>query len=213
MSEPEVAPDSTEDALFSRIALFANPRKSEYLGYRACNFSVREACDLVPISLAQVHKWRREDPEFAKFESNNLHELQRDIGPQLLRLDFVRNVKLFLKIDFKVLYKAHLLGLDVGPAMGSKREAVSAGLTSREFEYLKTIRKEYGPAAMLAFHKALEPESVKEDRGMLDKVVVIVNNQIIEGEAARAAAGKVLLDQMKENRKMLPEGEVGGQEA
>jgi len=203
-SEPEVVAANEEDALFSRIALFANPRKTEYLGYRACNFSIREACRLTPISEAQVRKWRREDPEFTAFESSKLHELQREIGPQLLRIDFVRNVKLFLKIDFKVLYRAGLLGLDM--ATMTAEEALSAGISNREFTYLCKIRSEYGPAAMLAFHKALEPEATKEDRGMLDRVVVIVNNEIIEGEAARAAAVKVLLDRFRENRKMLPEG-------
>lgn len=208
--EPEVVASSEEDILFSRIALFDNPRKSDYLGYRACSFSIREACRLTPISEAQVRKWRAEDPEFARFESN-IPELQKTIGADLLRGDFARNVKLFLKVDFQVLAKAAIMGLDV--ATMSAGEAVLAGLSTREFEYLKTIRKEYAPAAMLAFHKALEPEATAEDRGMLQQVIVYVDGKLLSDEAARAAAGKSLLDQWKENKKMLPESKDDNEES
>lgn len=211
MPEPEVEEvdaASQEEALFSRIALSANPRKVEYLGNRACGFSIREACNLSNISLSTLHKWRREDPKFAEFESNNLYELQKNVGPDIIRLGFLRCVKLFLKIDFRVLYRASLLGLDI--ATMSADEAYGKGISNREFTYICKIRSEYGPAAMLAFHKALEPESVKDDRGMFQQVVVVVDGKMLEGEAARAAAGKTLLKQFSANRKMLPEGEENG---
>lgn len=211
MSKPELdqvdAGDQAE-ALFSRMALSSNPRKTDYLGNRACGFSIKEACNLSNITLATLHKWRREDSEFAEFESNNLYELQKNIGPDVIRLGFLRCFKLFLKIDYEVLYKAGILGLDIRGGV-SEGEAISAGLTTREYEYLCKIRKEYAPAAMLALHRALEPDALPEDdRGILDgRVVVYVDNRLIEGEAARRAGADALLNQWKENKKMLPEPE------
>ena len=154
----EVDIASSEDALFSRIALSNNPRKSAYLGYRSCGFAFREACNLVPVSESTVKAWRRDDPEFADFESNRLYELQKNIGPDILRLEFLRNFKLALKGDYKVLQKAALLG--VNP---TSPEA-NYGLSQREFDYLKTIRKHYGPQEVLALHRALEPEAMDEDK-------------------------------------------------
>lgn len=206
MPEPESDLASTEDVLFSRVALSANPRKADYLGYRACGFSVRTACDLVPVAYKTVLGWRKSDPDFAEFESNRLYELQKNIGPDILRLEFLRNFKLALKGDHEVLRKAALLGLDHGVVtMVDGEEVAQLGLTNREFEYLKTIRKHYGPQDLLALHKALEPEAEPQDEGMLGRVVVIVNNEIVEGEVARQAAGKALLNQFKANKEMLPE--------
>lgn len=205
MPEPKVDPRDEEQALVSQVGMFDNSRKTEYLGWRACCFSIREACQLVPISEAQVRRWRNEDPEFARFEGEGLQELQRDYGPALLRMGFLRIVKLFMNVDYKLLSKASLLGVDVGPAMDTEGAAVMAGLTNREFQYLCKIRSEYSPAAMLAFHRALEPETAGGDGGALGVVQVIINNQIVESTVARQAAGQALLDQWKE-RKMLPEG-------
>lgn len=205
--EPEVDIDSTEDALFSRISLYSTPRKTDYLGNRACGFSIREACNLTGIALGTVYKWRREDPEFAEFESNNLYDLQKSIGPDVIRLGFLRCFQMFLKVDHKVLYKASILGLDVRDGV-QEGEAIRAGLTTREYEYLCKIRKEYAPAAMLALHRALEPDVAPEDdKGMFANVVVLVDGKIIEGELARSVAGKALLEQCKANREMLTEGE------
>lgn len=211
MPQPElgqVDPASEEEALFSRIALSANPRKTEYLGNRACGFSIREACNLSEISVGTLHKWRREDTAFAEFEEN-IYELQRDIGPDVIRLGFLRCFKMFLNIDHKVLMKASLLGLDIRDGI-SEGKAIKAGLSTREYDYICKIRKEYVPAALLALHRALEPEALPEDdKGILDRVVVLVDGKFIEGELARAVAGKALLDQCKENKKMLSAPEDG----
>lgn len=214
MPEPELDLASTEDALFSRIALSTNPRKSAYLGYRACGFSVMAACDLVPVQHKTVVGWRKSDPDFADFESNRLYELQRNIGPDILRLEFLRNFKLALKGDFKVLNAAALLGVNrgvVGANSEGELETLRAGLTDREFEYLKTIRKHYGPQELLALHKALEPESADEDgKGMLAQVVVIVDGKLVEGEVARRAGTHALLEQFTVNAEMVPEDKGDG---
>ena len=211
MSDHELDLASPEDTLLSRVPLFDNPRKTDYLGYRACGFHVHAACDLVPIMYKTVVGWRKSDSRFAEFESNRLYELQKSIGPDLLRLEFLRNFKLVLIADNKVLNKAALLGVNVGAVHvdGNGNEAVvRAGLTEREYDYLKVARKNYSPQDLLALHRALEPESVEEDKGMYGKVVVVLNGEIIEGEMARRAAGSALLQQWRKNKEMLPESEV-----
>lgn len=181
-----------EDLLFSRIPLLRNRSKSSYLSYRACGFSVREACAMSSISESLVRQWRQKDPEFAEFESYKLHELQLSVGPDILKLEFLRNMKLALKKDYRILWKSLFDPAD---------------MDEREYDYLKLIRKHYTPQDLLALHKALSPEA-DESESALPNITVIIGDQVVVEESARRAAARDLLAKFVTNRKMLEEGEA-----
>ncbi len=146
---PEVDDPTGQEALLSRIPhLAGGPRmaamKADYLGYRASGFPIRQACHLAGITQATLSRWRASDKAFADWETNRLQELQASVGKDIVHLEFIRNMRLSMRADFGILYKAvHNL----------------ASLTDREFQYLKRIRSLYSPQDLLAITRALMPES------------------------------------------------------
>jgi hypothetical protein len=144
----ERADNSAEQALMSRIPIMAggerkSAEKADYLGFRAVGFTVRQACQLVPVSEATLRRWRRDDPVFADVETNRLSELQSTASKDILQLEFTRNMRMAMRTDAKVLFKA-----------ATQLEA----LTNREFKHLQRIRSFYSPQDLMAMTKALTPE-------------------------------------------------------
>lgn len=145
--------DSDEEAaLMSRVPLLAgDERKMDYLCWRATGFSVREACDLAGVTQKQVNRWRKNDPVFGVYESDRLPELQRLVGPDVLRLEFMRNFRLLLRADANVIMKGykHLNGYQVE-------------MTDHEWQYFRQIRSHYSAKDFLDLEKALQPEKHRE---------------------------------------------------
>jgi len=141
--------ETGQQALLSRIPhLAGGPRtaasKADYLGYRATGFPIRQACYLADINHSTLVRWRADDSEFADIETNRIQELQSSVGNDLVRLEFLRNMRLGLRTDFKILYTAvHNL----------------EALTDRQFKYLQRIRSLYTPQDLLAISRALAPGS------------------------------------------------------
>lgn len=191
--------DTGEEALFSRIPLQSrDKRKAAYLSWRALGFTVRESCDLTPCSFSTLLRWRREDEEFAEFETKWLRELQQGTAKDLLRLDFMRNMRLALYRDFKVLFKA---AYDLH------------SLSARELTYLKIIRRLYTPQELVVLEKAMEPDSGDRPSSVTNIAIINVDGKTVEGEAARRAAARDLLDKFtvnSETLKGLPSGNGDG---
>ena len=187
--------DTGEEALLSRIPLQSgDKRKAQYLSWRATGFSVREACDLTPVSFGTLLRWRKHDPEFAEFEDKWLRELQKETSRDLIHLEFMRNMRLALHRDYKVLFKAAYDLESLSPA---------------EAAYLKLIRRLYTPQDMVVLEKALEPESARGPT-TVNAIVIHVDGKAVEGEAASRAAARDLLDRFTVNAKAaaeLPEGD------
>ncbi|KKK93323.1 hypothetical protein LCGC14_2694020 [marine sediment metagenome] len=185
----DVEPDSYEEMLKARIPLNNNPRKASYLSYRAAGFSVRESCALVPIEYVSVKKWRREDEEFRQWESGEkLAWLQSNVAHDLTQMEFMRNFRLCLRLDKKVLYKA-ALSLSL--------------LTEREMEVLKVIRKHYTPQDIIAVQRALVPEPDHMPPGSYkESITVTVEGRQVEGESARRAASRALLENFEASKRL-----------
>ncbi len=147
---PDSLKDETgEQALLSRIPhLEGGPRtasgKADYLGYRACGFGIRQALYLADITWPTLSRWRNSDATFKDIEENKLQELQDNVGPDLIRLGFTRNMRLAMATDFKILIKA-VHHMD--------------SLSDREFSYLKRMRGLYGSQELVSINRALAPES------------------------------------------------------
>ena len=187
------ADDTGEQALLSRIPLQSRDyRKAQYLSWRASGFSVNEALDLTGIAFSTLLRWRHADQEFANFETKWLRELQKDVSRDLIHLEFMRNMRLALYRDFKVLFKAAYDLESLSPA---------------EQAYLRIIRRLYTPQDMAVLERSLEPET---DRSSTVNVAIInVDGKAVEDEAARRAAARDLLERFtvnSETAKRLPSG-------
>lgn len=196
--DDDLLPDEVEEITKARFPLFRNPRKGEYLSNRACGFGVRESCHLAGVNHATLTRWRREDPEFVQWENDRLRFLQTQLAGDVLRAEFMRNFRLILRRDFRVIYKA-VYNFD--------------GLTKREWAYLMKIRKEYGPQALLALDRATEPEPEADPEkarqvNIRDSVIINVEGQQVESIEARQAAAAALLEQFQRTRNFAQENNL-----
>ncbi|MFZ5500489.1 MAG: hypothetical protein ACOY58_01060, partial [Candidatus Micrarchaeota archaeon] len=167
-------------------------RKADYLGYRAMGFSVREACDLVPITFKTLLNWRRQDEEFAKWEGGRLAELQSTIADDVLRFAFLRNMRLVLRIDGRLF---------------ERRLYDPNGMTSDDRKDYREAAKRYSATDLIAIEKATSREEEGQGEAGSGGLTVIVEGDMIVGEEARRAASRALLERFMTNRKMI-EGEA-----
>ena len=188
----DVDPDDHEEMLKARIPLNNNPRKASYLSYRAAGFSVKESCALVPVELVTVCGWRRDDPEFREWETGEkLAWLQSNVSHDLMQMEFLRNFRLALKLDGKILLKA---------------STYLEGMTDREMEILKVIRKHYTPQDILAVQRALLPETDHLPPGTFrESITVTVEGRDVDDEVARRTASRQLLEQFEAGQRKLAE--------
>ncbi len=177
----EEAPES-EAMLMARIPLLSGSvNKVHYLSWRAMGFEVRESCQLSDVTEATVRRWRKEDPDFADWEGTKLRELQKSISQDILRFDFMRNMRMAMSRDSQVLFKA---ACDL------------TSLTEREYDYLKKIRGYYTPGALIELDRATAPELTDEGAVMAQLTVKIGANEI-KDEYARRAASRSLLEKFQ----------------
>lgn len=142
--------DQEAAAVMSRIPLLAgDSKKMTYLGYRSTGFGVNEAVILAGISRSTVQHWRRVDPAFKEIETNRLIELQAKIGPEVVRLEFMRNYRMIMQKDYQVIGEVMSMGLD--------------GVSDKVLDYYNNIRKHYTPHEMLNLQKALYGDNSKQD--------------------------------------------------
>ena len=96
-----------EEALASAVVPGSfRGKKALYLSYRVTGFSIRESMQLANCSQRSVLRWRELDPEFERTDTKGLTELRRELGIEYLGLEFLRNYRLFLDKDYKVVMKA-----------------------------------------------------------------------------------------------------------
>jgi hypothetical protein len=118
----------------------ADQRKARYLSYRTTGFSDREAALLSGVDMHTVRRWRREDSELADIEANRLPDIRRKMGADYTLAEFLRNMRLVLKKDFDVLWRAN---------------AAPETLTSWDKQYMMLIRRMYTPESLIALDKVL----------------------------------------------------------
>ncbi len=145
IDQDQVDDPTGDQALLSRISHMSGSEKTaeakaDYLGFRACGFPVRQALHLSDNSHSTLTRWRRDDPEFARVETEELSQLQHDVSKDLIQLDFLRNMRMAMRTDAKVLYKA-----------ATHMEALS----NREFKHLQRIRSMYSPSDLVTITKAI----------------------------------------------------------
>lgn len=128
----ELEPGKLVATAFSTIAGIATlPRLMQiYLSYRACGFSIREACALTGVSERAVRHWRAQSEPFRQFDQENIGELVDKFSHKYLELQYLRNYRLVLRKDYEVLVKS---------------VATPKALTPAENQYLLKARSHYTP--------------------------------------------------------------------
>ena len=167
---------SDEQTLLARIPLMAgSSKKAAYLAYRSVGFTIGKAVELAGTSRSSIQQWRKSDPTFAMWENERLHELQTSVGNDVIKFDFLRNMKLLLHQDMQLISKA-MLGLD--------------DLSPREYEVYKNVRRFYTPNDWLALEKILAPERHQD----IKPITINLNwgnRQVIDGEATELPSDSV----------------------
>lgn len=159
-------------------------QKESYLCSRAVGFSIAEAARLAGAEPSMVTVWRKLDPEFRRLEDNELPKQSRRAPDDALRMEFIRNMRLVMNRDFKILYKASL-SLDT--------------LSPVEYDYLKRVRKHYTIAELLNLERAMLPEGSQASATAVANVTVMVDSEVVEGAIAARAAAMQLLERFQVN--------------
>ena len=119
---------------------FDPPTKTKYLSYRACGFTTREAEKLAGINQRTRFRWRETDPRFV-IADTSIGSVQKEIANKYLEMEFRRNLRLVMEIDFRVLVK-----------VVQEKEPV---LSTREQKWLDRLRQHYTPQQIEAMAHAL----------------------------------------------------------
>jgi hypothetical protein len=181
-----------------RIPEFAgdpNNLKQSYLAYTALGFGVYEACKMVGIRPDRPRIWRTTDAQFAVWEAK-LREEKTSFGADLVLEAFHRNMWLAMGIDFKIMMKAEVEGLDK--------------LSDNEISIYKAVRSLYGPDKLVAMMKAVAPEGAEDGsryRPVPNITVIIEGRDVDNLEAKQAAARNLLMDFVE--RSDIIEGQFG----
>ena len=173
---------SDENTLLARIPLLAGSnKKAAYLAYRSTGFTITQSCDLAEISLSTVHHWRKVDKDFKRFETEELQRLQDSVGNDVIRYEFLRNMRMLLKKDMQLI---------------SKGISNLEGMSPREYEIFKALRRFYTPQDLLALEKVLHPEkhndgpiTIKLSWGPRLVTTGSPDDDILEGEVRELNSG------------------------
>lgn len=142
------ANDSKADfqAVLSMIpSYFGVSEKATYLAFRALGLKPALACEATGITTEQLEVLQQ-DHHFRDFELKHLGRMQRQLGPEIVRFQFLRNYALLLTKDARLFKKYD----DVDE------------LSSREFNYLMKARSQYNPQELLSMDKIISPEKHQE---------------------------------------------------
>ena len=143
--------DSPEESIPRAVVPWnKDDNKSRYLGLRASGFTIREALALIGDAKSTLSKWRK-DSVFLDLE-NRIPELRKTLALEYAGLEFLRNYRLVLEKDFRVLKeslnkKTHTVEIQGKPV------EVPVGMTAQDFQYLVKMRGHYTPQQLQAIEQ------------------------------------------------------------
>lgn len=172
--ETDLSDKAKLDLILSQIpSLFTtgDSVKALYLGFRSVGLTPPQALKVLDLPIRMLDAWKVECPEILEFELRYLPDLQRRVGAEIIRNQFMRNMTLFMFQD----------SLTVTKSLGGMEE-----LTNREFKYLVAMRRFYSNHDFLNLNKALEPEKHRNNvvvLGFGNKMFEVVEDE--DGEGAQ----------------------------
>lgn len=121
--------------------------KSRYLGLRSSGFTLREALGLIGKAKSTLSAWRH-DPVFLDLE-NRLPELRKELALEYASLEFLRNYRLVLEKDFRVVKDSLTKHLK----KDKKGNVVDVGMNQQDYKYLLQMRSHYTPQQLQAIEQ------------------------------------------------------------
>lgn len=187
LTAAEVDPWNAEEAVKAQMPMLDSITKTDYLGYRACGFSIREAASLVGVGQRLVMRWRKSDPVFRRWEEEGLQDLQGRVSEIIIRNQFLRNFHLVMRAD--------------GIAL-KKQNFDQANMSKEERDWASEAAKRYKAQDFALMLKALAP-----DQGGSDGPSVSLHVHLDSGAEAKEdqyrAALRTTLDQFTVTRQFI----------
>jgi len=109
--------------------------RSKYLSYLACGFSDEEALFVLRLNYSWLDLMRN-DTVFADLETR-IPDIRKELGREYAELDFLRNFRMVLEKDHRVLRKSLEMEVD--------EEGEPVELSPYEHQYLLKLRGAYTP--------------------------------------------------------------------
>lgn len=119
--------------------------RARYLGLRSSGFAIREALRLIGKAASTLSLWRH-DPQFQDLE-NRIPEFRRELSLEYANLEFLRNYRLVLEKDYRVIKKSLDKGIE---------------LTFQEQQYILKMRAHYTPQQLQIIEGLVGVPSGKE---------------------------------------------------
>jgi len=148
------AMDSPEESIpRSFVPYNRDDDRSRYLGLRASGFTIREALGLIGKAKSTLSLWRH-DQTFLQLE-DSIPELRKTLAMEYMGLESLRNYRLVMEKDFRVL-KGSLTRKTV---LGDDGRTSVTPQDSQDFQYLLKLRAHYTPQMLQAIEQLFGKES------------------------------------------------------
>lgn len=149
--------------------------RSRYLGLRSSGFTIREALGLIGKAKSTLSLWRKNE-KFLELE-DRLPELKRELGLEYAALEFLRNYRLVLEKDYRVL-RGSLTKRSGQDKDGNK---IPVPMDTQDFKYLLQLRSHYTPQQLQAVEQLFgKDKNNGEAMGWTDFVLTLRKTQTEE---------------------------------
>lgn len=152
--------DDAESIAVSTIPYDRSDNKALFLGYRASGFTIREALHQIGCAQSTVFFWRKTYPEFVELEKR-IPEFRKSLGIEYASLEFLRNYRLVLEKDFRVISKS----------LQKDENGNPVSLTANEQQYLLKARSHYTPQQLQIMETLMAISGSGGDFNFTDMVV------------------------------------------
>jgi hypothetical protein len=165
--------------------------RARYLGLRASGFTIREALKLIGNAHSTLSAWRK-DEEFVSLEAR-VPEFQKQLSLEFANLEFIRNYRLVLEKDFRVLQQS------IYP---QKKDGVLLPMSDQDQAYLLKMRSHYTPQQLQIISSLLSTDTGEQ----LDFTEFII-------QAARTTSDRVTIEAKRIKVSNLPHVSDNGEES
>ncbi|MFA5353306.1 MAG: hypothetical protein WC291_03680 [Thermodesulfovibrionales bacterium] len=148
----------TEKIAQSILPYSRDDPKARYLSLRSSGFTIREALRLIGYAHSTLSKWR-EVPEFVALEER-IPEFRQQLSLEYAGLEFVRNFRLVLEKDLRVLQKSLYPERD--------GDGKPLPMPDEEQSYLLKLRAFYTPQQLQIMEALLKGQTATPVEGEFD---------------------------------------------
>lgn len=150
--------------------------RSMYLGYRCSGFSIREALKLIGVVKSALSYWRL-NPVFNDLEAR-VPEFRKQLSNDFAGIEFVRNFRLVLEKDYRVLSAS----LQRGVALGEQEQAyllkMRANYTPQQLQIMEALLKASGSSEFDWTKLVTDPTFIQMTRETRKETVTVRGEDI-----------------------------------